>query len=58
MRNLGQGKNGFGCPPKDSDPDMLIQSQNKANDNKEDKGLSSGKCGLVRQNPQTIRKQK
>ncbi|HEY6352103.1 MAG TPA: hypothetical protein VI636_22125 [Candidatus Angelobacter sp.] len=37
--------------------DMLIQSQNEAIENKEDKGLNSAKCGQVRQNPQTIRKQ-
>jgi hypothetical protein len=37
--------------------DMLIQSQTEAIENKEDQGLNSAKCGQVRQNPQTIRKQ-
>jgi len=37
---------------------MLIQSQNQPIENKEDKGLNSEKCGQVRKNPQTIRKQK
>src|SRR5579872_6675558 len=37
--------------------DMPIQSQNQPIENKEDKGLNSAKCGQVRKNPQTIRKQ-
>jgi hypothetical protein len=37
---------------------MLIQSQSEPVGNKEDKELSSVKRGQVRQNPQTIRKQK
>jgi hypothetical protein len=37
--------------------DMLIQSQNQPTENKEDKGLNSVKCGQLRKNPQTIRKQ-
>jgi hypothetical protein len=37
---------------------MTIQSQVLlAIENKEDKGLNLAKCGQVRQNPQTIRKQ-
>lgn len=38
--------------------DLLIQSQPGDIENKEDKALNSEKCGQVRQNPQTGRKQK
>jgi len=36
---------------------MLIQSQAEPIEGKEDKALNSAKCGQVRQNPQTGRKQ-
>jgi hypothetical protein len=44
-------------PPRDSNPDMLIQSQNPSVENKGNEELNSVKCGQVRQNPQTRRKQ-
>jgi hypothetical protein len=36
---------------------MMIQSQSEPIAGKENKELNSAKCGQVRQNPQTIRKQ-
>ena len=44
-------------PPRDSNPDMLIQSPKEASDSKQFQQDSSAKPGKSRQNPQTIRKQ-
>jgi hypothetical protein len=44
-------------PPRDSNPDMLIQSPKIGSDSKQLQQLSSAKRGKVKQNPQTIRKQ-
>jgi hypothetical protein len=41
-------------PPRDSNPDMLIQSPAAHDEEKEDKGLSSAESSKVRQNPQQI----
>jgi hypothetical protein len=43
-------------PPRDSNPDMLIQSQISPAENKEDKDLHSVKRDRSRQNTQTGRK--
>jgi hypothetical protein len=42
-------------PPRDSNPDMLIQSQNSEFEDKEDKELNSAKSSEIRQNPQPRR---
>jgi len=44
-------------PPRDSNPDMLIQSPVIPSEYKENKDLLSAKCDQVRQNPQIGRKQ-
>jgi hypothetical protein len=45
-------------PPRDSNPDMLIQSQISPIENKENKDLHSAKRDQTRQNTQTGRKRK
>jgi hypothetical protein len=45
-------------PPRDSNPDMLIQSQISPTENKENKDLHSAKRDQTRQNTQTGRKRK
>ena len=44
-------------PPRDSNPDMLIQSPVTSVAGKEDKGLNSADSGKVVQNPQPTRNQ-
>jgi hypothetical protein len=44
--------------PRDSNPDMLIQSQISPTENKENKDLHSAKRDQTRQNTQTGRKRK
>ena len=45
-------------PPRDSDPDMLIQSLKEDSDSKQFQQDSSAERGKPRQNPHTIRTQK
>jgi hypothetical protein len=45
-------------PPRDSNPDMLIQSQISPAENKGNKDLHSAKCTQTRQNPHTGRTRK
>ena len=45
-------------PPRDSNPDMLIQSQISSSENKEDKDLHSAKRDKPRQNTHTGRTRK
>jgi hypothetical protein len=51
------GSKNYWLPPRDSNPDMLIQSPKQGSDSKQLQQLSSAKRGKVKQNPQTIRKQ-
>jgi hypothetical protein len=45
-------------PPRDSNPDMLIQSQISPSENKEDKNLHSAKRDQTRQSTHTGRTRK
>ena len=44
--------------PRDSNPDMLIQSRIPATENKADQQTTSEESGKVRQNPQPTRNRK
>jgi hypothetical protein len=47
----------FWLPPRDSNPDMLIQSPTGLSTDQQHKGSSSENPGKVRQNPQPPRNQ-
>ena len=44
-------KSEIGCPPRDSNPDMLIQRPSVASETKQLKGLPAAESGKLEQNP-------
>ena len=61
IAEVAQGKEAeevIWLPPRDSNPDMLIQSQISPSENKEDKDLHSAKRDQPRQNTHTGRTRK